>query len=1082
LPETTARRYAPGVTEQETPEERYARALRALASYRQRQAAGNAEPVEDLLAAHGDLREILEAALRDTVPADRDPEPERPAAAAPLPEHIGPYKILAELGEGGMGTVYAAEQKEPVRRRVALKVIKLGMDSKAVLARFALERQALAVMNHDAIAKVFDAGTTERGQPYFALELVEGVPITRYCDDHKLDLRARIALFQQVCQGVQHAHQKGVIHRDVKPGNVLCALRGDQHVAKIIDFGVARATDHQLVQQTIFSEQGMLLGTPEYMSPEQASGNALAIDTRTDVYSLGVMLYELLAGVLPFPRDELRRAGLLEMQRKIREDEPPKPSTRITTLGAGAAGHARARRTSARALANDLRRGLDWIVLKAISKEPERRYESANGLGMDLGRYLAHEPLIAGPPGAAYRLRTLARRYRGQVIAAAIVFATAILGAVVATGFAFAEQSARKALASKVSEFDQLAGRVRYDRAVAREQELYPAWPHKIEAMERWLREDCGKLLAMCPEIERTVRSLRARALPQSEAERRQDRETHPRFAEWTRAEQRLASLRRAQAIRDGAPLVVAELTAEQQALDASALNAFAWDRVAPKTEERKVYGEEALGLGCARAAVAKASDAQRHELLDTLAWALVANGQDEEARQRSAAALAAAPAKEKTTYEGYQRDVGNAIANAQDALAAAEREHAALRAELDARRTWTFAADDEAARFLHDTLADLLGKLARLETDEKAAVEQRLSWAQRIGDLTRAHPNARMSWDTVRAAIAASPKYSGQPVELRDRDVIGLVPIGENPVSGLWEFYELRSAWDGKSDPASIPIPPHQPDGSIEVTGDTGIVFVLLPGGTFTMGAQSKNPDGPNHDAQANGNEAPVHEVTLAPFFLARHELTKGQWQRLSGGEEPSWYRIGIAYQGNPEPVGSAHAVEQIDWSDSEKLLRRHGLVLPTEAQWEYGCRAGTSTPWWPGRAASDLSDCANVLDKAGERFQPLWGRQEGDFDDGRVSLGRVGCYRANAFGLYDVHGNVWEWCLDEYGSYAGPVRAGDGLRLQGDGSSLRVNRGGSFYHPASIARSSYRYRYAVSFRIINLGLRPARASRLDD
>ena len=266
-----------------------------------------------------------------------------PASDA-IPTQIGPYRILETLGEGGMGTVYLAEQKEPVRRRVALKLIKLGMDSKAVLARFEAERRALSMMEHSCIATVLDAGVSAQGQPYFVMEFVKGIPITDYCDQNKLGLKERIELLQKVCSGVQHAHLKGVMHRDLKSGNVLVTLQAGKPTPKIIDFGLAKAVDHHLVEATLFTEQGVMLGTPEYMSPEQAGLGGLDVDTRTDVYSLGVLLYELLVGELPFSRKALRDAGMLEMQRVIREQEPQKPSTRITTLGDAASALAAARR------------------------------------------------------------------------------------------------------------------------------------------------------------------------------------------------------------------------------------------------------------------------------------------------------------------------------------------------------------------------------------------------------------------------------------------------------------------------------------------------------------------------------------------------------------------------------------------------------------------------------------------------------------------------------------------------------------------------------------------------------------------
>jgi serine/threonine protein kinase len=354
-----------------------------------------------------------------------------PSIAA-RPERIGPYTILGVLGEGGMGTVYLAEQLQPLRRRVALKVIKLGMDSKAVLARFAAERQSLAVMNHDGIAKILDAGATDSGQPYFAMELVEGGrPLTTYCNENALDLRQRIALFEQVCHAVQHAHQKGVVHRDLTPGNVLVAGAADKPVAKIIDFGVARATERSEGATTVTSPG---IGTPEYMAPEQAGGDARLIDTRTDVYALGTMLYELLCGELPFAG--LRMLSPLERERRLRSEEPASPSARLGVSGPRASAHAQRCRTDAETLRRALRGEPDWIVLKAIAKEPEDRYQTAHDLALDLRRHLADEPVAAGPPTTGYRMRKLVRRYRTQVAAGLTVVATALGGAVIAVAYA----------------------------------------------------------------------------------------------------------------------------------------------------------------------------------------------------------------------------------------------------------------------------------------------------------------------------------------------------------------------------------------------------------------------------------------------------------------------------------------------------------------------------------------------------------------------------------------------------------------------------------------------------------------------
>ncbi len=325
---------------------------------------------------------------------------------------IGPYKLLQKLGEGGMGTVWVAEQTEPVRRRVALKVIKAGMDSEQVLHRFEAERQALALMDHRSIATVLDAGTSETGRPYFVMELVKGVPITKYCDELKAPIRERLKLFAAVCHAIQHAHQKGIIHRDIKPANVLVSIQDGDPVPKVIDFGVAKALHQELADHPSHTEVGELVGTLEYMSPEQAELSALDIDTRADVYALGVMLYVLLAGSTPLDAKRLRSAPLTERIRVIREEDPPKPSVRLTQSGEALAGLAARRHVDPARLTRELRGELDWIVMKALEKDRARRYEAASALARDVERYLQHEPVEACPPSTRYRLGKFLRRHR----------------------------------------------------------------------------------------------------------------------------------------------------------------------------------------------------------------------------------------------------------------------------------------------------------------------------------------------------------------------------------------------------------------------------------------------------------------------------------------------------------------------------------------------------------------------------------------------------------------------------------------------------------------------------------------------
>ncbi len=369
----------------------------------------------------------------------KDQFPDSPMIDAPLSEGaqtvIGQYRLLEKIGEGGFGTVFVAEQKHPIKRRVALKIIKLGMDTKEVIARFEAERQALALMDHPNIAKVYDAGATDTGRPYFAMELVRGIPITEYCDQNHSTPVQRLKLFTDVCHAIQHAHQKGVIHRDIKPSNILITLHDGVPVPKIIDFGIAKATQGDLTDKTIYTRFQQFIGTPAYMSPEQAEMSGLDVDTRSDIYSLGVLLYELLTGTTPFDAKELMKAGMDELRRTIRETEPVRPSNRLSGMtAADSTGTARRCGMEPQRLITLLRGDLDWIVMKCLEKDRTRRYETANGLAMDIQRYVNNEPITARPPSAAYRFRKAVRRNKLAFGAAAAVVLALLLG-IIATGW-----------------------------------------------------------------------------------------------------------------------------------------------------------------------------------------------------------------------------------------------------------------------------------------------------------------------------------------------------------------------------------------------------------------------------------------------------------------------------------------------------------------------------------------------------------------------------------------------------------------------------------------------------------------------
>jgi serine/threonine protein kinase/tetratricopeptide (TPR) repeat protein len=436
--------------------------------------------VEALLCHQGQLGDYLERPALDQ-DATRDLAP-RPIAEGPGTV-IGPYKLMEQIGEGGMGVVYVAEQHQPVRRKVALKIIKPGMDTKQVVARFEAERQALAMMDHPNIARVFDGGATDSGRPYFVMELVRGIPITEYCDREKLTIAERLELFVLVCRAVQHAHQKGIIHRDLKPSNILVTVIDGAAVPKVIDFGVAKATGAALTDRTVYTAFQQFIGTPLYMSPEQADLAGVDVDTRSDIYSLGVLLYELLTGTTPFDQDTFRTAAFDEMRRILREQEPPRPSTRLSTLGAAATTVSANRKADARQLDRTIRGELDWVVMKALEKDRRRRYETAGDFASDVMRYLTDQPVQACPPSAGYRLRKFVRRNKGPVAASLALAALMVLGTVgTSVGMVWALRAEAKA---------------KDEAAIAR-------------AVDDFLRED---LLAQAGPDKQPDRDLKVRAL-----------------------------------------------------------------------------------------------------------------------------------------------------------------------------------------------------------------------------------------------------------------------------------------------------------------------------------------------------------------------------------------------------------------------------------------------------------------------------------------------------------------------------------------------------------------------------------------
>jgi serine/threonine protein kinase/formylglycine-generating enzyme required for sulfatase activity len=935
------------------------------------------------------------------------PGPPRHPDTLPAGTRVGEFRLERVLGKpGGQGVVYEATQIS-LGRRVALKLLKSGRSlSQQVLARFQREAEAGSRISHPGLAAVHAFGEAD-GRPFLAQELVTGgdlrVHLDRQRDEDRRaeDYRDIATFFMELTDALGAAHAAGVIHRDIKPANILMTQDGHP---KVVDFGLAKVLDAESLSAT-----GSVEGTPFYMSPEQASPNAGPIDPRSDVFSLGATFYEALTLTRPFQSDTLH-----QLVAKILRVDPADPQS----------------------VRSRIPRELAIIVMKALEKRREDRYQDMQEFGADLRRWLAHEPILARPPGTLRRAHkwTLRHPTISTVLALALVSAG---------GFAWlADQLAEKAtaLGDSLTREQSLSAELtdsndalvaanqvtlgaldeaRTQRGIAEERaqearreranvlrlsafhdledlrqeadRLWSATDHPLAAYDDWLARAAAVVAGLEPSADGEVvghrgqlRALRERALPRSEATREAERRAHPRFAAWE---------------------------AKRAEVEA------ATDQLAAATEQ-----VASAGLSGEEAAQATATLEQMGALLD---------------RERQALALLDQTVDETLTYTFALADDG--------------WWHSQL-----------VQLVDEIEAFAHPKT----GLVDGVSAEHGWGVATRRSLAELVPKVTLDTPAAERRWADAIASIAdreQCPVYDGLQLAVQP----GLVPLGRDPESGLWEFWHVVTGLE----------PTRNAEGRFTLEPNSGLVLVLIPGGTNWMGAQAP-PGEPNQDPWAEDSEQPVHEVTLSPYLLSKYEMTQGQWIQATGFN-PSLYVASNYFPiWNREqlPWSVLHPVEQVSWHRAHTVLFWMGFTLPTEAQWERACRAGGTTPWSTGEAMESLQGSANLSDAYGRsQGNRAWSEWEAWLDDGQTAHARVGSYAPNAFGLYDMHGNVWEWCLDAYeGQYYQRSPVDDPVNLT-DQSVSRVFRGGGFLTNAPLARSAFRHRNTPDKFDSTIGVRPA-------
>jgi serine/threonine protein kinase/formylglycine-generating enzyme required for sulfatase activity len=1066
--------------------DRRANALRPLNEYLARFPGHEVALAREYLA-------CLEPPLATTPAAPRDA-----ATAAPVPG-LHHYHVIRELGRGGQAVVLLALDVR-LGRQVALKVLTTPFGEVATARRNRLKREAavIARLDHPGICNVYDA-VLEGDVPFLAMRYVEGETLreriaaarARFLsldeDQHVVErkppasrtehestppvcypgtgnaLRETLAFFERAARALHTAHEAGVVHRDIKPANLMIALDGSP---VILDFGLARDERTDSDELTLTGET---FGTPGYMSPEQLDSRGERPDRRTDVYSLAVALYECLTLSRPF--GESRTDALVN---SMRTETPRDP----------------------RAMNPTLPEEIAVVLGKALEREPSRRYATALDLAEDLRRIRQFEPIRARPASAMLRFKRWTQRHRQLAVFLIGAFLLLIGGLILALVDLQRVRRAERLSKKHTEEMLVQSARQELQDLAARAEALWPASPDRLADYDRWIEKanalvggrpaDPSQELAAQPSMQdysSQLAAIRSHAKERTPAQMDADRRKSANFDDWELARAKLLWMKRMLGAEPWPSEIEADAALPKDlSSDVSRLNKEAW-RIVVNEPLEIVFGSEMQALVMSKRAVAAANSRQRAGFQDTLAWTLYYCGRLDEALAVKDLALASAPEPDDeltASCEHLQSQIE--LWNSAAARAARTREAddlamqvSALGKDVEVRRTYEF--DDAQERWWHTQLAALVGEL-EVFTDPKTGVfsagtSERHGWgmlrrrdeAASLEERSVTGTRAAQRWREATSAIAGSEKYK----HLKLAPQLGLLPIGEDPQSRLWEFAHVESG----------DVPERGPDGRLVLTESTGIVLVLIPEGPFEMGAQNEDRLHINFDPQALSIESPLWTVRLDAHFISKYEMTQGQWRRFVG-RNPSrfgpnqyrenWNRANLGWS-------ALHPVEQVSWFDCSRVLGRVGLMLPTEAQGEQAARGGTTTPWWTGAESSSLSNAANLADAyARGHGGEGWSEYELELDDGATVHTRIGSYRANGFGLFDVVGNVCEWCRDGFGDYSIPKRTGDAeSRVQKP--STRVYRGGSFNTSAPAARSAFRTHETPETIAARIGVRPARA-----